>query len=42
MAVSGISLVDANIWLAIAADGHVHHAVAANWFGTQVDRVRVL
>jgi hypothetical protein len=27
MTVSGISLVDANVWLAIAVDGHVHHVL---------------
>ncbi len=35
MTVSGISLVDANIWLAIAVDGHSHHAAAASWFDGQ-------
>jgi len=31
----GISLVDANVWLAIAVDGHVHHAAATAWFDGQ-------
>jgi uncharacterized protein len=35
MPVSGISLVDANVWLAIAVDGHIHHIVASNWFDEQ-------
>jgi toxin-antitoxin system PIN domain toxin len=37
MTASGISLVDANVWLAIAVDGHVHHATATNWFNAQPD-----
>ncbi len=37
MTASGISLVDANVWLAIAVDGHVHHAVATSWFDGQAD-----
>ena len=37
MTASGISLVDANVWLAIAVDGHVHHAAASNWFGGQTE-----
>jgi hypothetical protein len=28
MTASGISLVDANVWLAIAVDGHIHHSAA--------------
>ncbi len=38
MTVSGISLVDANIWLAIAVDGHIHHAAATSWFDAQAER----
>jgi toxin-antitoxin system PIN domain toxin len=37
MTVSGISLVDANVWLAIAVDGHVHHAAAVRWFDAQAE-----
>ena len=37
MTASGISLVDANVWLAMAVDGHVHHVVATNWFDLQAD-----
>jgi len=37
MTVSGISLVDANVWLAIAVDGHIHHAVAVSWFDGQAE-----
>ncbi len=25
MKASGVSLVDANVWLALAVDGHIHH-----------------
>ena len=32
MQASGISLVDANVWLALAVDGHVHHVAATKWF----------
>ena len=32
MPASGISLVDLNVWLALAFDGHVHHPTALNWF----------
>jgi len=31
----GIKHVDANVWLAIAADGHTHHAIATSWFDGQ-------
>lgn len=31
----GTKLVDANVWLAIAADGHTHHAIATRWFDGQ-------
>jgi predicted nucleic acid-binding protein len=37
MKASGISLVDANVWLAIALDGHVHHAAALAWFDGQAE-----
>jgi len=37
MTVSGISLVDANVWLALAVDGHIHHAAAVAWFDGQVE-----
>jgi len=37
MTVSGVSLVDANVWLAIAVDAHVHHAAAATWFDGQAE-----
>jgi toxin-antitoxin system PIN domain toxin len=30
-----ISLPDVNLWIALAAEGHVHHAVARGWFATQ-------
>jgi hypothetical protein len=32
MPVSGIRLVDANVWLALAFSDHVHHDVAVAWF----------
>lgn len=35
MAASGISLVDANVWLALAVDAHVHHRAALAWFDGQ-------
>jgi len=28
-------LLDTNIWLAVAVDGHTHHTRAAGWFNTQ-------
>ncbi len=37
MAASGISLVDANVWLALAVDGHIHHALAVAWFDGQAE-----
>jgi toxin-antitoxin system PIN domain toxin len=37
MTVSGISLVDANVWLAIAVDGHIHHAAVSSWFDGQAE-----
>jgi toxin-antitoxin system PIN domain toxin len=30
-----ISLPDVNIWIALAAQGHVHHAPARDWFAAQ-------
>ncbi len=35
MTVSGVSLIDVNVWLALAVDAHVHHAAAASWFDAQ-------
>jgi hypothetical protein len=32
-----ISLPDANVWVALAAEGHVHHAPAREWFAAQPD-----
>ena len=32
MTVSGVSLVDANIWLALVFGNHVHHQTALVWF----------
>ena len=32
-----ISLPDVNIWIALAAGGHVHHVPACNWFTAQPD-----
>ena len=37
MKVSGVSLVDANVWLALAVDAHFHHATAKAWFEGQSD-----
>jgi hypothetical protein len=34
MPASGISLVDLNIWLALAFDGRVHHATALQRFSS--------
>jgi uncharacterized protein len=31
---SKLSLPDVNVWLAIAADGHIHHREATAWFDT--------
>jgi len=31
---SKIYLPDINVWLAIAADGHIHHKDAITWFDT--------
>ena len=30
-----ISLPDVNIWIALAAEGHVHHVPARDWFAAQ-------
>ncbi len=32
-----ISLPDVNIWIAVAAEGHVHHVPARDWFTAQSD-----
>ncbi len=32
-----VSLPDVNIWIALAAEGHVHHAPAREWFTAQAD-----
>lgn len=32
-----ISLPDVNIWIALAAEGHVHHVPARDWFAAQPD-----
>ena len=37
MTASGIKLADANVWLALAFDGHIHHETAKSWFETQID-----
>ena len=37
MPASGIKLVDANVWLALAFSDHVHHDVASRWFDAQSD-----
>ena len=38
MPASGINLVDANVWLALAYGGHVHHPPARIWFDAQLDQ----
>jgi uncharacterized protein len=35
MPASGIKLVDANVWLALAFSDHVHHELAKTWFESQ-------
>jgi toxin-antitoxin system PIN domain toxin len=35
MQASGTKLVDANVWLALAVDAHIHHVAALNWFDQQ-------
>ena len=37
MPASGIKLADANVWLALAYSGHVHHASARTWFDAQAN-----
>jgi toxin-antitoxin system PIN domain toxin len=32
-----ISLPDVNVWLALVAEGHVHHLTGRDWFATQSD-----
>jgi predicted nucleic acid-binding protein len=32
-----ISLPDVNVWIALAAEGHVHHRPALHWFVAQPD-----
>ena len=32
-----VSLPDVNIWIALAAEGHVHHVPAREWFTAQPD-----
>jgi uncharacterized protein len=32
-----VSLPDVNIWIALAAEGHVHHVPARDWFAAQPD-----
>ena len=32
-----ISLPDINVWLALAAEGHLHHVPARDWFTAQPD-----
>src|SRR5579863_9029925 len=32
-----VSLPDVNVWIALAAEGHVHHVPARDWFTTQPD-----
>jgi toxin-antitoxin system PIN domain toxin len=31
------SLPDANVWLALAVEGHIHHVIARSWFLSQPD-----
>jgi hypothetical protein len=37
MAASGISLADANVWLALAVEAHIHHGAAKTWFDAQTE-----
>ena len=37
MTASGVSLIDANVWLALAVDAHLHHEPARTWFDSQPD-----
>jgi toxin-antitoxin system PIN domain toxin len=32
-----VSLPDVNIWIALAAEGHLHHVPARDWFAAQPD-----
>jgi uncharacterized protein len=32
-----LSLPDVNVWIALAAEGHVHHVPARDWFTAQAD-----
>ena len=32
-----ISLPDVNVWIALAAEGHIHHVPARDWFTAQPD-----
>lgn len=32
-----ISLPDVNVWIALAAEGHLHHVLARGWFAAQPD-----
>ena len=32
-----VSLPDVNVWLALAAEGHIHHVPARAWFSAQPD-----
>ena len=32
-----ISLPDVNVWIALAAEGHIHHVPAREWFAAQPD-----
>jgi hypothetical protein len=42
MPASGINLVDANVWLALAFSDHVHHAIARTWFEGHVRSTRLV
>jgi uncharacterized protein len=37
MPASGIKLLDANVWLALAFSDHVHHELARQWFDSRSD-----
>jgi uncharacterized protein len=37
MKASGIRLPDANVWLALTFDEHVHHLIARSWFESQAE-----
>jgi predicted nucleic acid-binding protein len=36
--ISDTDLLDANVWLALAANKHIHHARAKAWFTSRGDR----